>query len=301
MASMVAHTQQGLLRNVRQSGGRRPARAAAGLALAAIALLAAAAASADTLSAVNEARRSVCAHGAWRVPLRETRELDGAARALARGATLHAALATLTVRPEYAASLRLVGIRDDGGVAGAVARGSCVDLARPDVREIGIAWSGQGVFLVVAAPLPVPESHDRARIEHEILARVNAARAAPRHCGAKLYPAAAPVALSQLLSAIAAGHSATMGARDDLEHQDPDGSMPADRVRRGGYDARLVGENIASGVPTAAEVVAGWLASPGHCANIMDARFTEMGVAFSVAPRSSAAIYWTQLLAARRS
>jgi uncharacterized protein YkwD len=182
-----------------------------------------------------------------------------------------------------------------------VARGSCVDLARPDVREVGIAWSGPNVYLVVAAPLPVPANQDRLRVEREILARVNAARAEPRRCGAKLYPAATPLALSELLSTIAAGHSAAMGARDDLAHQDPDGSLPADRVRRGGYDARVVGENVASGVPTAAEVVAGWLASAGHCANIMDARFTEMGVAYSVAPRSTGAIYWTQLFAARRS
>lgn len=281
--------------------GRRPPPVAAGLAIAAIALLGAVAASADTLNAVNEARRSVCAHGAWRVPLRETRELDGAAGALARGATLHQALAALPLRPEYAASLRLIGISDDRSVLRAVAHGSCIDLARPDVREIGIAWSGQSLYLVVAAPLPVPASRDRVRIEHEILARVNAARAAPRRCGGKLYPAAAPLTLSELLSAIAAGHSTSMGARDDLAHQDPDGSTPADRVRRGGYDARVVGENVASGVPTAAEVVAGWLASPGHCANIMDARFTEMGVAYSVAPRSLGAIYWTQLFAARRS
>jgi uncharacterized protein YkwD len=147
----------------------------------------------------------------------------------------------------------------------------------------------------------VPATADRARIEREVLARVNAARAEPRRCGGTAYPAAAPVTLSASLSRIAAGHSSAMGARDTLAHQDPDGTTPADRVRRGGYDARVVGENVASGVPTAAEVVAGWLASPGHCANIMDARFTEMGIAYSVAPRSDGAIYWTQLFAARRS
>jgi uncharacterized protein YkwD len=284
----------------RRPGDRRLPRLAAALAFCATALLATEAV-ADTAAAVNRGRSVACGRAPGLAPLRETRELDGAARALARGSTLHDALATLAVRPEFAAAVRLVGVSDDRSVTEAVTRRSCGDLGKPGLREIGVHWSGQSLYLVVAAPLPVPAAADRAHIEREILARVNAARAESRRCGATVYPAAAAVALSEPLSRIAAGHSATMGARDTLAHQDPDGSTPADRVRRGGYDARIVGENVASGVPTAGEVVAGWLASPGHCANIMDARFTEMGIAYVVAPRSGGAIYWTQLLAARRS
>jgi uncharacterized protein YkwD len=70
-------------------------------------------------------------------------------------------------------------------------------------------------------------------------------------------------------------------------------------VHRTGYRARHVGENIASGVPTAREVVDGWLASPGHCSNIMDPRFTEMGVAYATERRSRGVIYWTQVFAER--
>jgi uncharacterized protein YkwD len=276
-------------------------RPAATLALAAAALLVGAAAIADTVGAVNRGRSATCGRAASLVPLRETRELDGAARALAHGATLHAALATLSLRPEFATALHLAGAGDDRGVAEAVSRHGCGDLGRPELRELGIAWSGQSLYLVAAVPLQVPAPADRARVEREILARINAARAAPRRCGTTEFPAVAPLALSRQLSQIAAGHSATMSASDNLAHQDPDGSTPADRVRRGGYDARIVGENVASGVPTATEVVAGWLASPGHCANIMDARFTEMGIAYVVAPRSGGAIYWTQLFAAHRS
>jgi uncharacterized protein YkwD len=271
------------------------------LAVAAAALLGTTPARADIVAAVNRARGAVCGHGAAFVPLRETRELDAAARSLASGATLHAALAELPVHPEFATAVRLGAVDDERDVGRALTPRYCTDLGRPELRELGIARSGRSLVLVVAAPLPVPAVADRARIAREILARVNAARAEPRRCGTTRYPAAAPLALSELLSRIAAAHSAAMGARDVLAHQDPDGSMPADRVRRGGYDARVVGENVAAGVPTAAEVVAGWLASPGHCANIMDARFTEMGIAYVVAPRSGSAIYWTQLLATRRS
>ncbi len=41
-----------------------------------------------------------------------------------------------------------------------------------------------------------------------------------------------------------------------------------------------MGENIASGQESADEVVDGWMASPGHCANIMDPNFTEIGVGY---------------------
>jgi uncharacterized protein YkwD len=270
-------------------------------ALALVALLACATARADTLAAVNRGREAACGRGRDLVALRETRELDGAARALARGASLHEALAALPLHPEFSAALQLGAAADERSVAGAIVRHGCGDLGRPGLREVGVHREGGRLYIVVAAPLPVPSAADHAQVEREILARVNAARAEPRRCGGRHFPAAAPVALSDLLSRIAAGHSATMGARDTLAHEDRDGSTPADRVRRGGYDARVVGENIASGVATAAGVVDGWLGSPGHCANIMDARFREMGVAYVVTPRSGGVIYWTQLLATRRS
>ena len=56
----------------------------------------------------------------------------------------------------------------------------------------------------------------------------------------------------------------------------------------------MVGENIASGVRTPRELVAGWLASPHHCANIMTAGFRQMGVAFAVNPSSADVIDWTE-------
>jgi len=68
-----------------------------------------------------------------------------------------------------------------------------------------------------------------------------------------------------------------MALHDYLEHQDLSGHSPADRVRAIGYRETLVGENIAYGPQSADEVVQGWLDSPGHCENIMDPRFSEMG------------------------
>jgi uncharacterized protein YkwD len=51
---------------------------------------------------------------------------------------------------------------------------------------------------------------------------------------------------------------------------------------------------------TPAEVTQGWLDSPAHCENIMDPRFSEIGIAFAVNTASAEVVYWTQDFAAPR-
>ena len=58
-----------------------------------------------------------------------------------------------------------------------------------------------------------------------------------------------------------------------------------------------MGENIAYGPKSAEEVVQGWLSSPGHCENIMDPRFAEMGIAYAPGRASRRGLYWVQVLA----
>jgi uncharacterized protein YkwD len=90
-----------------------------------------------------------------------------------------------------------------------------------------------------------------------------------------------------------------MAAHDHFDHQGSDGSTPATRVERAGFgDHRIVGENIAAGAMSPAEVVQGWLASPPHCENIMDGRFTRVGIAYAANVRTPAAVFWTQDFAA---
>lgn len=82
-----------------------------------------------------------------------------------------------------------------------------------------------------------------------------------------------------------------------FEHVDLRGHTPAERVRAAGYREKLVGENIAYGPDSAQEVVAGWLHSTGHCENIMDPRFVEMGLAVAAGRGSKHGLYWDQVLA----
>ncbi|HMA11700.1 MAG TPA: CAP domain-containing protein [Steroidobacteraceae bacterium] len=136
-----------------------------------------------------------------------------------------------------------------------------------------------------------------AEVQQRVLDLVNRVRAQGRTCGRDLFPPAHPLVLSRPLQAAATAHARDMARRSYFEHRAPDGSEPKDRVRRAGYRPRLTGENIAFGPESAEEVVAGWLASPGHCANLMDLRFREMGVAVAQGRRRGH-FYWVQNLGA---
>lgn len=155
-----------------------------------------------------------------------------------------------------------------------------------------VALAAGCVQLSAPAASPV-----RPPVSFSVLELVNEARASARRCGIKRHDAAPPLAWSAILERAALAHARDIAARDELDHAGSDGSTPGERAMRAGYQWKAVGENIAFGQRTAEQVVASWLKSPGHCANLMDADFTEMGVANAV-DRSATRIYWTQLFAA---
>jgi uncharacterized protein YkwD len=156
-----------------------------------------------------------------------------------------------------------------------------------------------GLLLLVgnaaAREAPPVSSRPAAEVEQQVLELVNQARVRGHVCGGERFAPAAPLVISGKLHRAARGHARDMAKRNYFEHRSPDGRSPKDRVQREGYRLLLTGENIAFGPETAAEVVNGWLGSPGHCANIMDPRFREMGVAVSLGGKRGH-FYWVQEL-----
>jgi uncharacterized protein YkwD len=138
-----------------------------------------------------------------------------------------------------------------------------------------------------------------ATVRARVVTLVNAARSHGRRCGSERFAAAPPLSASPKLNDAATAHARDMARTNYFEHRGADGSQPKDRVIRAGYQPRLTGENIAFGPESAEEAVAGWLASPGHCANIMDPRFQQIGVGLGVG-RGRARIYWVQDFGAPR-
>ncbi|MGW0613148.1 CAP domain-containing protein [Streptomyces sp. NPDC002788] len=102
-----------------------------------------------------------------------------------------------------------------------------------------------------------------------------------------------PLTVDPLLTSAAQAHSTDMVARAFYAHTAPDGSRPWDRAAAAGSTRRSIGENIACGQRSPAEVVEGWINSPGHRANILDPGFTHIGIGFAGGGR--AGTYWTQL------
>ncbi|UBV42025.1 CAP domain-containing protein [Deinococcus taeanensis] len=92
--------------------------------------------------------------------------------------------------------------------------------------------------------------------------------------------AAPALALNSLLSQAAQGHAADMAARNFFSSTSQDGRTFAHRGSWGHAVSRA-GENMAAGRLTAQEVVGSWLKRPGHCANIMNASFRELGVGYT--------------------
>ncbi len=134
------------------------------------------------------------------------------------------------------------------------------------------------------------------------LARVNSARAAGASCGAEGdFPAAPALAWNDALTQASLVHSDDMVALDFFSHTGSSGSSAGQRATAAGYVWSTWGENIAAGQATVDSVMAGWLASPGHCANLMNARFRDIGLAcVSGTANNRYRTYWTMTLGAAR-
>ncbi|BBC29896.1 SCP-like extracellular [Streptomyces graminofaciens] len=98
-----------------------------------------------------------------------------------------------------------------------------------------------------------------------------------------------PVTLNAVLTKAAQAHSTDMAAHQNMSHTGSDGSSPGDRITRAGYDWSTYGENVAYGYATPEQVMAGWMTSPGHKANILNCAFKEIGVGLA-----QSGSYWTQ-------
>ncbi|MCB9895159.1 MAG: hypothetical protein H6839_11965 [Planctomycetes bacterium] len=105
----------------------------------------------------------------------------------------------------------------------------------------------------------------------------------------------APLTMNAACSQVAYDHSWDMDHRDFFSHTNPDGDSPFDRMANAGVTYSAAGENIAAGYSSPASVMAGWMNSAGHKANILNANFTEIGIGVREGSNGSYGIYWTQV------
>ena len=92
-------------------------------------------------------------------------------------------------------------------------------------------------------------------------------------------------------------HSRDMADNNYFSHTSRDGRTLGTRVTAAGYSWSGVGENIAAGYGSVQQTVDAWMASDGHCANLMNASFTQYGLACARNDASTYRTYWTLDLA----
>lgn len=128
-----------------------------------------------------------------------------------------------------------------------------------------------------------------------ILAETNIGRGEQQDCGEYgLKNAVGTVQLNDKLMLAAQKHSDDMAMNNFMEHEGSDGSSPGDRARAKNYAGSSIGENIARGYRTPKATVEAWIESDGHCQNMMNGGYTELGVGFAMSPMTGE-FFWTQL------
>ncbi|QHY97019.1 General stress protein 16U [Streptomyces sp. S4.7] len=156
----------------------------------------------------------------------------------------------------------------------------------PALSQVGVGRArapGGDIFWTAVWARPLTP-HGLASVASDVVALTNAERTAAR---------LRPLSDDPRLTTAAQAHSDEMVARGFYSHTSPDGRQPWDRAAAAGCTHRGTGENIACGQRSAAEVVRGWMDSPGHRANILKPDFTHIGIGFHGG--GEAGTYWTQL------
>ena len=135
------------------------------------------------------------------------------------------------------------------------------------------------------SPRDTPSSNNFSR---EVIRLTNLRRNSPNNCG----PGGASLSNNSALQRASQNHSEDMSRHNYLSHTGRDGSSPSDRARNAGYYSSFIGENIARGQRSPEHVVNSWMNSPGHCRNIMNPNYRDIGVGHKNG-------YWTMMLGRR--
>ncbi len=158
---------------------------------------------------------------------------------------------------------------------------------------------------IAPAPSNAPKLTDAEK--NAYLKAINDARATARDCGEYGHmDAVPPLKWNDSLYKAAYEHTYDMAEQNYLGHTgsgestDKTGadlnkkSLFYERIAHNGYKSQASGENVAGGYSTTADVMKGWLESPGHCRNIMSPDFTEVGMAYVKKSGTQYTYYWTQ-------
>lgn len=133
----------------------------------------------------------------------------------------------------------------------------------------------------------------------DVLALINDARAVGADCGRRgVFGPTHPLTMDDLLRDAAIVHADWMATNGQLTHRSPGGPLgesPGQRANNAGYRPwAALAETLHRGSATATGAVTSWLASPEHCANLMDPDVRDLGV--GVAQAAGGQVYWAAMM-----
>jgi len=175
-------------------------------------------------------------------------------------------------------------------------------LLDPQFRDLGIGTGRLDGIPLYVFLYAVPEAEhfsrqtqglgDLAQVRAAMLTAVNAER---KRAGSP------PLTENIRLDVAAQRHAADMLARHYFAHESPEGHTVRERAKDAGYSWRAIGENIAEGQTSVAEVMSTWMHSPGHRRNILDRDFKEFGAGLALGKSGGRyRVEWVQTFGARR-
>lgn len=154
--------------------------------------------------------------------------------------------------------------------------------------KLTYAWVILNVLLWVGPNFDRPLYETKTNLNNELLLRlVNEKQKTGCNCGNKYMPPVPALKWNDTIAQAASNHSKDMNNKRFFDHQSSNGKNLRDRFNLVGYKWMAIAENIAYGQKDEQSVVNSWMKSKGHCENIMNGVYKEMGAA-------KEGVYWTQ-------
>lgn len=154
------------------------------------------------------------------------------------------------------------------------------NILHPEYTHIGVGFIGQGYYWTQQFIKRVDPNISQKSFEQRVVELTNQER--KKH-------GLSPLVVNSKLTESAKAKSQDMAEHDYFNHSSPTYGSPFDMMDKFGISYQTAGENIAKGQSTPESVVQAWMDSEGHKANILNPKFTHIGVGFE-----KNEIIWTQ-------
>lgn len=154
------------------------------------------------------------------------------------------------------------------------------NILHPEYTHIGVGFIGQGYYWTQQFIKRVDPNISQKSFEQRVVELTNQER--KKH-------GLSPLVVNSKLTESAKAKSQDMAEHDYFNHTSPTYGSPFDMMDKLGISYQTAGENIAKGQSTPESVVQAWMDSEGHKANILNPKFTHIGVGFE-----KNEIIWTQ-------